>query len=152
MTLLVSPSPHFRMFPTLMAMRTLSFLLISLLTISGCSGPETAFLAEFSGSPDRTWIGPQYYANRILDWELKEGRLQSIEGRQAKPMRTVHLLTHWLADEEGGVHMSVRTGAINEPDRPSDSTWVGFLIGAGGSETDYRISSLVHHWPAPGGG
>ncbi len=152
MTLLVSPSPHFRMFPTLMAMRTLSFLLISLLTISGCSGPETAFLAEFSGSPDRTWIGPQYYANRMLDWELKEGRLQSIEGRQAKPMRTVHLLTHWLADEEGGVHMSVRTGAINEPDRPSDSTWVGFLIGAGGSETDYRISSLVHHWPAPGGG
>jgi len=133
-------------------MRFPFFLLLSLLLVAGCSGPDTSFRADFSGSPDRTWIGPQYYANRMLDWELNEGRLQSIEGRQAKPMRTVHLLTHWLADEAGGMHVSVRTGSINDPDQTSDSTWVGFLIGAGGSETDYRISSLVHHWPAPGGG
>ncbi len=129
-----------------------SLIVLSLVLSSGCSGPETAFTADFSGSPDRVWVGPQFYPNRMLDWELKDGRLQSIEGRQAKPMRTVQLLTHWLADEEGTLNMSVRTGAVNEPDNPNDSTWVGFLIGAGGSETDYRITALVHHWPAPGGG
>lgn len=128
------------------------FLLLLLLVLTACSGPDTSFVADFTHSPDRVWIGPEYYANRMLDWELRDGRLQAVEGRQAKPMRTVHLLTRWLADEEGGLIMTVRTGTISEPDHVTDSTWTGFLIGAGGSETDYRISALVHHWPAPGGG
>ncbi|MGA1495018.1 MAG: hypothetical protein ACO37D_06430, partial [Rhodothermales bacterium] len=133
-------------------MRTLLLPLLIALTLFGCSGPDSSFTADFTDSPDRVWIGPEYYANRMLDWELRDGRLQAVEGRQAKPMRTVHLLTRWLADEEGSLVMSVRTGSVGEPDQTSDSTWVGFLVGAGGSETDYRISSLVHHWPAPGGG
>lgn len=128
------------------------FLLLLPFLLTACSGPDTSFVADFTHSPDRVWIGPEYYANRMLDWELREGRLQAVEGRQAKPMRTVHLLTRWLADEEGGLILTVRTGAISEPDHATDSTWTGFLIGAGGSETDYRISALVHHWPAPGGG
>ena len=133
-------------------MRTLLLPLLIALTLFGCSGPDSSFTADFTDSPDRVWIGPEYYANRMLDWELRDGRLQAVEGRQAKPMRTVHLLTRWLADEEGSLVMSVRTGSVGEPDQTSDLTWVGFLVGAGGSETDYRISSLVHHWPAPGGG
>jgi len=126
--------------------------LLLLLVISSCSPPETALEVEFESSPDRIWIGPRFYANRMLDWELRDGRLQSMEGRASKPMRTVHLLTHYLKDAPGGLNMSVRTGTINSPDTAGDSTWTGFLIGAGGSETDYRISALVHHWPAPGGG
>ena len=120
--------------------------------LSACSEPENAFEVHFTGSPDRTWVGPQFYANRMLDWELRDGRLESKEGRSEKPMRTVHLLTRYLNEEEGSLNMSVQTGAINDPDIADDSTWTGFLIGAGGEGTDYRISSLVHHWPAPGGG
>jgi alkaline phosphatase D len=126
-----------------------SFVLIA---ISGCSEPENAFELSFADSPDRTWIGPEFYANRMLDWELRDGRLQSMEGRRAKPMRTVHLLTRYLGEEDGSLNMSVVTGPVNTPDMLSDSTWAGFLIGAGGAEVDYRISALVHHWPAPGGG
>ncbi len=127
-------------------------VLLTFLLVAGCADPENAFEIDFTGSPDRVWIGPQFYANRMLDWELKNGRLQSVEGRAAKPMRTVHLLTHWLGEEDGSMNMSVRTGPVGVPDSAGDSTWTGFLLGAGGTETDYRISALVHHWPAPGGG
>ena len=132
-------------------MRFLYLLAFSFL-IAACSAPENAIEIQFADSPDRTWIGPQFYANRMLDWELRDGRLQSIEGRSAKPMRTVHLLTRYLKEEEGSLHMSVVTGPVHTPDMATDSTWSGFLIGAGGSEVDYKISALVHHWPAPGGG
>jgi len=131
-------------------LRRWSFLL--LFVLSACSPPENAADIQFASSPDRIWIGPQFYANRMLDWELRNGRLESVEGRAAKPMRTVHLLTHYLNDRPGGLNMSVRTGSVNAPDIAGDSTWTGFLIGAGGPDTDYRISALVHHWPAPGGG
>ena len=133
------------------SMRFLYLLAFSFL-IAACSAPENAIEIQFADSPDRTWIGPQFYANRMLDWELRDGRLQSIEGRSAKPMRTVHLLTRYLKEEEGSLHMSVVTGPVHTPDMATDSTWSGFLIGAGGSEVDYKISALVHHWPAPGGG
>lgn len=132
-------------------MRTF-FLFLFVMLFAGCSAPENAIDIRFTDSPDRMWIGPQFYANRMLDWELRDGRLQSIEGRAAKPMRTVHLLTRYLQEEEGSLHMSVVTGPVGVPDQLSDSTWTGFLIGAGGAETDYKISALVHHWPAPGGG
>lgn len=120
--------------------------------MAACSPPDSAFQSRFANSPDRTWIGPQFYANRMLDWELRDGRLLSKEGRAAKPMRTVHLLTYYLNEEPGGLNMSVVTGPVNVPDARTDSTWTGFLIGAGGADIDYRISALVHHWPAPGGG
>lgn len=132
-------------------MRILSLFALSIL-FAACSAPENAIEIQFADSPDRMWIGPQFYANRMLDWELRDGRLQSIEGRSAKPMRTVHLLTRYMQEDEGSLHMSVVTGPVGVPDQLSDSTWAGFLIGAGGAETDYRISALVHHWPAPGGG
>ena len=129
------------------------FALFALLVLlPACTEPENSFEIQFAGSPDRTWIGPQFYANRMLDWELRDGRLLSKEGRAAKPMRTVHLLTRYLNEEEGSLNMSIVTGAVNDPDMADDSTWTGFLMGAGGEGTDYRISSLVHHWPAPGGG
>ncbi|MDA1028547.1 MAG: alkaline phosphatase D family protein [Bacteroidetes bacterium] len=132
-------------------MRIFSLMGLILIAIA-CSAPENAIEIQFADSPDRTWIGPQFYANRMLDWELRGGRLQSIEGRAAKPMRTVHLLTRYLMEEEGSLNMSVVTGAVNTPDQASDSTWTGFLVGAGGTDVDYRISAMVHHWPAPGGG
>ncbi len=112
---------------------------------------------------DRVWLGPNYYANRLQDWRIHDGRLEATTGSAAKPMRVVQLLTTTLAEVPGTLTMSVRTGP-REPESgqvPADSqrtgtalqhTWSGFLVGAGGDSVDYRISALVHHWPAPDGG
>ena len=120
--------------------------------VQACEPLDNAFRSSFKGTADRVWIGPDFYANRLLDWELKEGRIQTGEGRQAKPMRTVHLLTSYLSDEPDRMTASVRIGSVSGVRSSDEHTWAGFLLGAGGPETDFRISVLVHHWSARGGG
>ncbi len=126
--------------------------LLTLMFLVSCTPPNVHYRSSFESSPDRVWIGPEFYANRLLDWRLRDGRLESMEGRGIKPMRTVHLLTYYLDSEDGNLEMSIRTGAIESGDSLREDTWAGFLIGAGGPDVDFRISVLVHHWPAPGGG
>jgi len=87
-----------------------------------------------------------------MDWQLRDGRIECIEGRSQKPMRTMHLLTRALSETPGTVRLSVQTGAIEEGGTPHPNTWSGFLIGAGGDHIDFRISSLTHHWPGEDGG
>ena len=124
-------------------------LVVLLVCLASCHSNASI---ELPVQPTRVWIGPEYYANRLMDWRLQDGRIECIEGRSAKPMRTLHLLTKALGDREGDLTMSVRTGPIASSDTTHLNTWSGFLIGAGGSHVDWRISSLVHHWPAEDGG
>lgn len=113
---------------------------------------SASFEASFDGAPDRTWIGPDFYANRLQDWRIRDGRLEAVEARDAKPMRTAQLLTWALSAGPGSVAMEVRTGPIDGGRAGGANTWSGFLIGAGGEDVDYRISALVHHWPGEDGG
>ncbi len=117
-------------------------------------GPErfdTAFSSAIPTDATRVWVGPEYYANRLQDWRVEGGRIEAVEGRASKPMRTLHLLTRSLAETPGSAHLEVRTGAIEPGPRHRD-TWSGFLIGVGGEDVDYRISALSHHWPSEDGG
>jgi len=120
--------------------------------ILGCEAPTDPFTSAFPAATERVWIGPDYYANRLMDWRLHDGRLECLEGRAAKPMRTLHLLTLALREEPGALAMSVRTGPIAPGDSAHENTWTGFLIGVGGDHVDFRISALAHHWPADDGG
>lgn len=124
-------------------------LLPLLLLIASC---QPAAQSISTADLTRVWIGPDYYANRLMDWRLQDGRIECVEGRSAKPMRTLHSLTRALSENDGDLQMSVRTGSIASADSAHANTWSGFLIGAGGDHVDWRISSLVHHWPADDGG
>jgi len=106
---------------------------------------------SFPEGVERVWLGPELYANRLMDWRLRDGRIEAIESSAAKPMRTVHLLTSALRPEDGMLEMSVRVGTIAAP-LTTEASWAGFLLGAGGAEVDYRITALVHHWPSTDGG
>ena len=95
----------------------------------------------------RTWLGPEFYANRLQDWGLRDGVVWAEEGRTVKPMRTAHILSSRLAGAPFTV--SVRILGAGRSGSPDD--WGGFLLGAGSDDIDHRISVLSHHWPAPGG-
>jgi len=122
-------------------------------------GPSGGNAAEFQsawpGDAHRVWIGPDYWANRLQDWQIRDGRLECLEAAANKPIRTVHLLTHRLGQRGGDFTVTVRTGLI-DPSNKVGGTAVnaaaGFLIGAGGAEMDYRAAALIHHNPGPGGG
>lgn len=105
--------------------------------ITSCVQKEQ-FLAEFS-SNDRTWIGPDFWANRLQDWKLEDGQLLCLN--ETNPMRTVHLLTRNLTEQEGGFEVSADIELVG--DEPSNAN-AGILFGAGAGQ-DYRQAALIHH-------
>jgi len=116
----------------------------------------TRVVANRSGALDdwpeeceRTWVGPNFWANRLQDWRIRGGRLECVEKRKNKPLRTVHLTTRRLGSLKGAARISARTGLVEENDLQG---WSGFLIGAGGEQLDWRAACLVHHFSGRGGG
>ena len=136
--------------------RPASILLLLAIAAAGCSGAETAvrYAASFPDDVSRVWIGPDFYANRLQDWRLQNGRIEAITGRPGKPIRTVQVLTWVLSSKTGELDASVRLGPLAAPDQRNrtEDSWAGFLVGAGGNGVDFRITALVHHWPSEDGG
>ena len=109
---------------------------------------EVFFQSRWVSSPDRRWVGPEYWANRLQDWLVIDGRVICLESR---PMRTLHLLTRRLGEETEEFEMSVRLGKVRSFSEDSSMSSGGFLVGAGAG-LDYRAASLIHHSPGPLGG
>ena len=119
--------------PTLIA--ALAVLLV------GCSERSgTDFQSSWTNSPDRRWAGPEYWANRVQDWQVRDGRLECTAER---PVRTVHLLTRRLSGRLGRFDMSVRLGPIGSAAADSAGGGAGFIIGAGAGLA-YRAAALIH--------
>ncbi len=125
-----------------------------LLALAGCAQPQKtspSFVSAWPADIERTWVGPEYWANRLQDWRIANGRLECLEARPTKPMRTVHLLTRRLADRPGRLNMTVKLGLIDENKHLAPDAAAGFLIGAG-AKLDYRAAALIHHSPNTGAG
>jgi len=122
------------------------------LVLGGPLAFSDEFASDWPREVQRVWIGPAYWANRLQDWRVRDGRLECVEASADRPMRTVHLLTRTLGEHPGTLNVSVTVGAIEPAAKPVPEAWVGFLIGAGGAHVDYRLSALVHHRPAEDGG
>ncbi|MFO0869756.1 MAG: alkaline phosphatase D family protein [Pirellulales bacterium] len=120
--------------------------------LAAASGGAADFEARWPMEGDRVWVGPGFWANRLQDWRVAEGRVECLEAAPQRPMRTLQLLDASLAEGPGELVMSVRTGAIQRGTKRSADTWAGFLLGAGGSGIDHRLTALVHHRSAEDGG
>jgi len=92
----------------------------------------------------RTWIGPWYWANRLQDWQLNTGR---IESRGDLRCRTVSVLTREIVAGTAACTLRVRMGTLALA--PGFS---GFLIGVGAGELDYRAAALAYSASGTGGG
>ncbi|MAF65547.1 MAG: twin-arginine translocation pathway signal protein [Planctomycetes bacterium] len=117
---------------------------------AGQASPE-AYAPPLAEGTERTWIGPEFWGDRVGDWRLADGRIECVESGDRRPVRALHLLTATLADRPGSFRVAVRLGAL-APAPGGEDTWAGFLIGAGGTGIDYRLTALCHHRPAPDGG
>ncbi|MFV1968566.1 MAG: alkaline phosphatase D family protein [Pirellulaceae bacterium] len=124
---------------------------LSLLTLAA-HVDASEFESRWDQTSDRVWIGPDFWANRLHDWRIADGRLECVERRPRYPMRTVHLLTHQLTKQPGHLAISVRTGLVDLEEKIPPSAATGLLLGAGSGEMDYRAAAIVHHSAGPGGG
>ncbi|MFT7484286.1 MAG: alkaline phosphatase D, partial [Candidatus Paceibacteria bacterium] len=112
----------------------------------------TTYRASFPPGVERTWIGPGFHGNRLQDWQLSRGRLECVQGTEAKPCRVLHALDATVNSNSSHLQLTVDVGALEAGALPGPDTWAGFLLGAGGSNIDYRLTALVHHRPATDGG
>ncbi len=122
---------------------------IILMTIS-CNREKQTYQSDWHQQPDRIWVGPDMWANRLQDWRLEDGKLQCVNTQMG--LRTVHLLTHQIGDVRAEAKLEVSLGLNNAAVRTGAEGWAGFLIGAGEDKLDYRASALIHHAPGSTGG
>ena len=99
----------------------------------------TEFSSHWQQTPDRVWIGPEYWANPLQDWRVTGGRLECL--RPAAD-RNVHLLTRQLGTHEGELRMSVVLGRADDQPFGQGAGSAGFRIGIRGPLDDYRNSLL----------
>ena len=125
---------------------------VALFSVAGCAKKHDTltFTGDWDESLRRTWVGPEYWANRLQDWRVYGGKLECVEGRRTKPVRTVHLLTRRIETDDVTFTMTVKTGLV-DPTEMSAPSATGFLVGAGPG-LDYRGAALIHHTPGDGGG
>jgi alkaline phosphatase D len=117
--------------------RTRILLSMSLLLLCGASLSGAEFESDWGSQHDRVWIGPEYWANPMEDWRLKDGRLECLD---TAPNRSVHLLPYQLGEQEGTLEMSVVVGL--QPGSEGQEGRVGFELGIQSELEDYQ-SSLI---------
>ena len=108
------------------------FTTLFVLLLVPISSNADSFHASWADGVERIWAGPEFWANRLQDWQVKNGRLECVAGG---PNRNVHILTHELSNRREGFIMSARIGWLD--DNLADG-WVGFLVGAQTPIGDYR--------------
>lgn len=120
-------------------------LFIALITAVGCGriSPSAHFKSYWDQQPDRYWIGPEYWANRLQDWRIHNGRVECINGKL--PLRTLHLTDKYIDEKPGNLRMAVLTGRISESTNLEASAFSGFLVGTGDLEMDWRARALIHN-------
>ena len=117
-----------RIIPTLMAYIAFSVTLSKAQSIT--------FKSDWEQSPNRIWIGPEYWANPMEDWQIENGRLECVQGGSD---RNIQLLTHDTAMREGTLEMEVRLGRLTAAKEKGS---VGFRIGIQDEINDYRARCI----------
>ena len=95
---------------------------------------DVSVRSKWSKDANRIWVGPDYWANPLQDWRIRDGRLECLT---AGMNRNVQLLTQQLTPESKAI-ISVRlTGPSTEFDG-----WVGLRFASHGLIDDYRHATI----------
>lgn len=86
--------------------------------------------------PDMLWVGPDYWGNRLQDWEIRDGKaVCNVSGKN----RALHCLTTQTTMEAGRLETEVTASLLND-DAPEG--YVAFRLGAKGHFDDYRSAAV----------
>lgn len=117
-------------------------LFVILITFSSCSDQQketTIFNSNWPDEVQRVWIGPEFWANRLQDWQLDNGRLECVT---SEPNRNLNLLTWRLEKAEGEFEIQVNTGLLTDSLPENGTNWIGFRLGSKGQFNDYRDDAI----------
>ncbi len=89
------------------------------------SQKQMSIQSRWNEWPDMEWVGPEFWGNRLQDWQLRDGKVQCSVTAQN---RTLHNLTHQVNEDSKNVKISVNVDLLARTDSPADR--IGFRLGA----------------------
>ncbi|MCC5929967.1 MAG: alkaline phosphatase D family protein [Cyclobacteriaceae bacterium] len=116
----------------------ISLLIPLFLSCSDSKDQKGRFIHDMDPTVERTWLGPDFWANPLQDWRMANNRIECLV---TAPNRNVHLLTMELNGQKAGLKISADLG-LAVSSAPLASGWVGFRVGAKGQFDDYRDSAV----------
>ncbi|UBM57473.1 alkaline phosphatase D family protein [Marinilongibacter aquaticus] len=94
------------------------------------------FKSDWQNWPNMPWVGPEFWANRLQDWEIKEGKLLcNLTG----PRRNVHFMPAFVDEKTQAFSVSTDLELLNT--KLSDCCF-GIEIGSKGPFEDYRSAAV----------
>jgi len=96
--------------------------------------PDTAYRSAWSQDLDRVWLGADYWAGPLQDWQVRSGRIECIH---AAPGRNVQVLTCEHSGAGGGFMMKVTLGRVDGSPLGRGKGSAGFRIGILGTLAAY---------------
>lgn len=98
-----------------------------------------AFQSTWQQWPDMRWVGPEYWGNRLQDWEIRQGRAVCVISDKN---RSLHSLTHQLGSESGNFTLQVQMEWLNPEAKGLGEAYAGFRLAAKGKFADYRSAAV----------
>ncbi len=110
-------------------------------TVIGCrrESSDQSFRSAWPAEGERVWVGPEYWANRLQDWRIRDGAAECVV---SLPDRNLFLLTAEAGPEQGHLSVRSRFRLLNPGQLKGGENWVGFRIGIKGEFDDYRDSAV----------
>ncbi|NOR74557.1 MAG: twin-arginine translocation pathway signal protein [Draconibacterium sp.] len=110
---------------------------IFILLLTGLLFVQAADFKMKKPQTNRIWLGADYWANRIQDWQISDGKIKCVASNWN---RNISLLTYRMGEETGSLQMSAEVQVLNET--ASTRNWVGFKLAAKGKFNDYRDDAI----------
>jgi hypothetical protein len=109
--------------------------------VAAASAPKRASDASspdaWSRTHDRVWLGGEFWANPMEDWHVANG---GAECRSLGGNRSIHSLTHQIADPAKGFTMSVQVSQLEVRGKDAGA---GFRLGVRSELKEYRSNCFA---------
>ncbi len=128
-----------------------TFLLGSVIPVTSCYGVTNlskigftkqkalAFKSKWHLWQNMKWVGPQYWGNRLQDWELNNGKaVCTVKGKN----RNLHLLTVQNPKGNAAYETKVTINVLDHQIASSKDGCLGLRIGTKGRFDDYRSAAV----------
>jgi len=105
--------------------------------IAPTRAPNAEPTDAWSRTHDRVWLGGEYWANPMEDWQISDG---GAECRSLGGNRSIHSLTHQITNPEKGFALSVQVSQIEVRGKDNGA---GFRVGVRSELNEYRSNCFV---------
>ncbi|MFZ9956787.1 MAG: hypothetical protein ACO3E1_11775 [Flavobacteriales bacterium] len=117
-----------------------SILILLLIPFGVLAQKATVF--SFDTIENRRWIGADFWANRLQNWEVKNGKVYC---SRAEELSTLHLLTHEMQSSKGSSEINFEMGR-NELAAKDTAAKAGIIIGLSDENLNYKARAMIQRF------